>query len=388
MFGKAKNAESRLSPAAKYLQWAAQPTTLAEVMDINTLLQQAAFQNFYRWAMTSQENGRKALEQAAGALKQMDVLQSALAAHLCGALIEQWGAQEQAGRKIVEAFAENVQKTCAFLAEAETLLACPEGALDAEKLKEAEMADLFSQMPDGVRAYWGSDLMTLAVMAVITRDQRARQYLRELDIYPHIQYVGQFRDNLQYVAEVYQACAQLPLTILSPKTLHGLRVEANDLSNCFHFFTLLEAELYRQGLLEDWAIAGYAWRETIYQIAIGAQYPQKQDSISACQQYYTVHAVEPDGSYRVTKETEQGVQMDPQTLVWGEMPLEAIPLFEGERVVIVDQEGMFAGRSWDVAFVAKCHDALNPSLRITEVLTEAECRQLWASIKQRQRQNQ
>ena len=67
MFGKAKNAESRLSPAAKYLQWAAQPTTLAEVMDINTLLQQAAFQNFYRWAMTSQENGRKALEQAAGA---------------------------------------------------------------------------------------------------------------------------------------------------------------------------------------------------------------------------------------------------------------------------------------------------------------------------------
>ena len=80
--------------------------------------------------------------------------------------------------------------------------------------------------------------------------------------------------------------------------------------------------------------------------------------------------------------------MDPQTLVWGEMPLEAIPLFEGERVVIVDQEGMFAGRSWDVAFVAKCHDALNPSLRITEVLTEAECRQLWASIKQRQRQNQ
>ncbi len=382
MFGKRKDARDRVNPAEAYLNWTAKPTALAEIMDFKVLLQQAAFQDFYRWAMTSQENGRKALEQVAGALAQMDAFQSALAAHLCGALIEHWGMDKQAGRKIVEAFAENVRQACAFLAAAEALLVGPDEALDAEKLEEADMAALFAQTPEATRAYWGSDLMALAAMAVITRDQGARYYLRELDVYPYIHYLGQFKDKLQYVVEVYQACAQLSLTILSPKTRHGLRVVASDLSNCFHLFTLLEAELYRQGLLADWAIMDYAWREGIYQIAIGAQYPQRQDSITAHQQYYTVQAVLPDGSYQVTKETEQGVQMDPEALVWGEMPPEAIAPFNGERVLICDQEGMFAGRSWDVSFITKCHDALKPSLQITEVLSEADCRELWERIKQ------
>ena len=365
-----------------YLQWASRPTELAQCQDFRPLLEQKPFQALYQLAMSGEAQGQQVLKQLAGALGELDGFQRALAAHLCGALIEHWGMNPAADQRIVEAFAEMVVQSCEFLACAQAQLGCREEEFDEAKLREADWGALFAQEPDRTRAFWGCDLLTLAVMAVITRDQAARLLLRDKGIYQHLDYLVQFKEKVHYVQEVYQACPQMAITVLAPKTGHGLRLLINDINNCFHLFTLLEAEFYHRGWLDD--LEGYQWRRDIDQIAKGLVLPQTDASITAHQQYYTVQAVQPDGSYQVTIQTEQGLQIDPAALVWGEMPPEAIVPFAGERIIIVDKEGMFAGRSWDISFIVKCHDALQPDLQVKEVLSEAECQTLWEKIKQRQ----
>lgn len=389
MFGKQKKAKNTTGTTKTdiltYLEWAAKPTTLQEAMDWSQLMKQQEFQSFFQQAMQNEAAGREALTQLSCVLGQMDAFQSCLAAHLCGALIERWGVHETVGRQIVEAFAQTVVLACEFVADAQELLGCTdEDLFNEETLEKLDMQEMFAKAPDRTRAFLGCDLITLAAMAVITREHASRFYLRELGIYLHIQYLQQLKEKLYYVEEVYKACVHLPVTVLSPKTMRGFQMVVHDLSNCFHLFTLLEAELYRRDLLEEYAIADYVWDEAIVQIATGAVYPQQQASIAAHQQYYTVHAVQADGSYQITRETEQGLQVNPEALVWGEMPPEAIPEFAGRRVIIIDSEGMFKGRSWDVSFVSKCHDALEPKLEITEMLSETECRLLWEEIKQAQ----
>lgn len=366
---------------ADYLAWALVPTSLAQCQDLQPLLAQKPFQALYQQAMSGEKEGRQMLERLAGVLGELDGFQRALAAHLCGALIERWGMSPTADGQIVEAFAKMCIQACEFLAGAQKQLGCSDEEFDVEALQQADLSALFAKQPEETRAYLGCDLLTLAAMAVITRDQKARLWLREQNIHPILAYLAQFKENVYYVQEVCQACMQLPLTVLAPKTGHGLRLVVNDISNCFHLFTLLEAEFYRQGWLED--LANYQWQEKIYRLAAGLEQPRTNVSIAAHQQYYTVQAVQPDGSYRVTLQTDQGVQMDPAALVWGEMPPEAIAPFEGERIIIVDKEGMFAGRSWDVNFIAKCHGALAPSLEVTAVLSEEACRELWEKIKRR-----
>lgn len=364
-----------------YVAWASLPTTLAQCQDFRLLLEQKPFRALYQQAMSSESEGRQVLEQLAGALGELDGFQRALAAHLCGALIERWGMDPAADRQIAVAFVKMASQACEFLGCAQKQLGCSEEDFDKEALQRVDMNDLFAAEPERTRAYWGCDLLTLAAMAVITRDREVRLWLREQDIFPFLSYLAPFKDNVYYVQEVFKACVQLSLTVLAPKTGRGLRLAVNDINNCFHLFTLLEAEFYQRGWLEE--LADYQWQEKIYRIAAGLDQPRTDMLIAAHQQYYTVQAVRPDGSYQMIVQTEQGMQVDPAALIWGEMPPEAIPSFAGERIIIVDKEGMFAGRSWDVSFIAKCHDALKPSLEVTAVLSAAECRALWEKIKMR-----
>lgn len=389
MFGKRSKekkaaAQSWAETWPAFERWAQEPTALADCLDFRQLLSQPAFKDFFEQVMASEAVGRAALDKLSGELAAMDVYKGCLSAHLCGALIEQWGANAAVGRQLVEAFCRVLALCCAFLAQAQQSLGSPEEDFDAEALSGADLAALFAQQADETRAFLGCDLITLAVMAVITRQSEARMYLREQGVYEQVQVVQRFKENMTFVDEVYRTCSQLEVTVLAPKVMRGFRAVLHDVNNCFHLFTLLEAELCRQGWLEDYAVAGYRWDKALYEVATGQRYPKSQASIGAHQQYYTVWAVQPDGGYQVTRKTEAGVQMDPNALIWGEMPPEAIPLWQGQRIIIMDSEGMFAGRSWDVSFITKCHDALSPSLRLTETLSEEACHKLWETIKHKE----
>lgn len=388
MFWKKKKEKNHLqdntaSPLQEYfdayLKWAKAPTNIEQVMDVKLLLQDKVFARFFQQAMEEKE---AALQLVADALEEMDLFQACIAAHLCGALIESVGA-EQNGRQIVEVFDRIVFLSCAYLNDAKEQLGLADDVFEPMDMEKVDLQLLFVQNPERFRAYFGCDLLTLALMAVITRNHEARIALRQKGLYQHMQYLQQFKDSIHYVLEVHDACAMLAVTVLAPAAEMGFRILLNDVSNCFHMFTLLEAELYRKKWLERLQIKDYIWNERIYQIAAGAQYPKQEDSIFAHQQYYTSYALQPDGSYKILMETAKGQQINPDALVWGEMPPEAIPVLDGERIVLVDQQGMFAGRSWDVSFISKCHDALNPFLKITEELSVEEYTALMEKMKKR-----
>lgn len=356
------------------------PSTIEEIRDLNLIYKSDAFQNLFRHLRENTDDMPAAIEKIADALGDMDMLKACCGAYFCGSLIEQAGVGN-AGFRIVDFYAKIVVFSCEYLAQVEESLQVEE--LDSSQVAQADLGKLFAASPDHARAYAGCDLATLALMAVATKDQESRMRLRSHKIYRHLQYLQQFIENTGYVTQVHDTCPKMELTVLAPAAGKGFIAQINDLSNCFHLFTLLEAELFQKGQAESYGLKDYRFYKEIYQIAAGTAVPQRNYSIQAHQQYYTYQAVQKDGSYVITVTKDGRTQVDEGALIWGEMPPEAIPRFEGEAMVIMDAKGMFGSRSWDVSFIAKCHDALTPYMQITRELSKDEVDSRMDKIKNR-----
>lgn len=168
------------------------------------------FQNLYQYLIKNQMEMPAALKGISEMLGEMDLLKACCAGHFCGSLIDQVGVGE-AGIPLVDLFVKVVSASCGFLTRAEELLGLEQGALEAEQVERADLAKLFEDCSDGARAYYGCDLLTLAVMAAITRDAASRIRLRGYEIYRQLKYLEGFVDNVSYVVRVRDSCIKMPL---------------------------------------------------------------------------------------------------------------------------------------------------------------------------------
>lgn len=354
-----------------------EPSTWREVRDPQVIFRQSQyFQPVFSMITQNPDQIPLVLDRIGASLNQLDPLKACCIAHFCGALIEQGAVRNigAAGRAMVDFFGSIVIRSCEYLLAVEKDLGTEE--LDAQQVSDwearKEASALFSQSPDLFRAYHGCELLTLAVMQAIARDAECRIRLRELGILDPMKYLQGFLEVLYYPLTVHDACSQFPLILLIPAAKKGFLAVANDLSNCFHLFTLLEAELFCIGQAEACQLKEYPYSQELHNIAKGNIIPQFSQSIQAHQQYYTWKALQKNGSLQALLGGNGGKQLDPQALVWGEMPPEAIPQIDGRAVILMDQKGMFGGRSWDVSFISKCHDALSPFVQIEKELSQKE----------------
>lgn len=300
-------------------------------------------------------------------LEKMDLLYACSAAYFCGILIEENGIHH-AGKPIVDLFAKTIVLACEYLAEVSDFLKINDEDLNRSDLEKVDKEILFEMNPDRMKAYYGCELLTLVLMTIISRDAQTRFYLREKGVYEHIQYAKSFIKNVCFVEEVYCSCFDLEILVLAPEVEKGFFMKVDDVRNCFHLFTLLEAELCKKDWTERYHIKNYTWNEEIYQIATGKAWPQKEYNVCAHQQYYTFEAIQKDGTICIIKNN----QVDVNTVVWGEMSPESILKLENKIVIIMKNEGMFGNRSWDIGFIRSAHSALNPKLEIIEELSEEE----------------
>lgn len=368
----------------KYIDNCNQPSSILQVFNITSLYNNENFREIYRYAMKNDENAYIVLKALTEELDSMDILKACAAAHFCGAIMEKIGTKD-CGKAVVDLFIKSIVLSYKYINKVSDSLKIPLKELKEDNVEKADIKEMFEKYPDCLKAYYGCGFLTIPAMSVLVRDRNCLAYLRKKDIFPIMQYLNDFIDNIYYAVELYKTCTDFNITVLAPSVHKGFNIRVNDISNCFHLITLLEAEMHRKRWIKKYKIADYNWNDFIYKVAIGEISPEENCSVHAHQQYYTYHALQSNGDYKIVKPSTNNDKelIDPKTLIWGEMPPEAIPLFNGKAIIIMDSKGMFGSRSWDLSFINKCHDFLSPKVTLLDELSSKEVDNLLTLIKER-----
>lgn len=345
----------------KFLETMKQPSSFEECNDPRSILGQEVVGSLIQTAMQDEKTLGNVLLKVSSELPQMDSMKACCSAYLCGSIIEQIGVND-CGKSMVEFYCEIIHWCYQFLE-----FAAKQKKQEIEDLTEKDITPkllkkAFLVMPDAVRAYLGCNLITLAIMDVITRDHSCRKLLRQKDCYEALEAVKEFIPNVDYVTQVYDCCMKLPLLVLAPKAERGFLAEVNDISNCFCLLTFLEAELYKSGLAEAYQLKDYQFNEEFYQCATGESMPFRGKTVYSHEQYY---------NYQVLGKEGTTVNDLLPYLIWGELPPEQIPQFHGMATIIIDPD-TFVNRSWGAEFLFCCHNGLTPYFHIIRELTKEE----------------
>lgn len=91
------------------------------------------------------------------------------------------------------------------------------------------------------------------------------------------------------------------IIILSPEQGVGLEVTVRQLDSNFLFFTLFQIEMYHRGWLEKLGVLDYKYDPVRDQRAhnLVGEDEREEGQDSACMEYYTYKAYQPDGTYSI-----------------------------------------------------------------------------------------
>lgn len=143
------------------------------------------------------------------------------------------------------------------------------------------------------------------------------------------------------------------LVVLNVEKRKGVLVHYENLSNCFHLFTLLQGAL--AGVMPDARKAS----DRVLAIARGEQHGEATDE--AWWHYGQANVPKPDMI----------------ASVWGELGPDHISRVDDEQVLLL-WPCILGKRSWDSGFFLPFLDAARPKVEVTKVLSEAEVKQ-WRS---------
>jgi len=344
----------------KFLEAMKQPSSFEECKDPKHILGQEAVRSLMQAAMQNEETSAIVLSKISSALPQMDPMKACCSAYLCGSIIEEIGVND-CGKDMVEFYCKIIHWCGQLLEFVSKQKEQKVEDLTQEQITMKILKKAFSVMPDEVRSYLGCNFITLAIMDVITRDHSCRNLLRQKNSYETLNIIGNFIPNVNYITQVYVCCMKLPLLVLAPKAGRGFLAEVNDISNCFHLLTFLEAELYKSGLAEAYQLKDYQFNEEVYQCATGESMPFRGETVYSHEQYYNYQVLGKKGT----------VNDFLPYLIWGELSPEQIPQFHGIATIVMDPD-TFGNRSWGEEFVFCCHNGLTPYFHIIRELTKEE----------------
>lgn len=310
----------------------------------------------YGESVETQDELTELLRRVAPTVGVPDAYKSAIMALLCGTLIE-WGADpaELAGVLLA--------RLPGFLALAESVAAAAD---------DNDPTTLYSKQPDAFKAWQSLSLMLLPTMAVLARGAEFRQAARGDDgLMRGIEALRDRNREANFVAQVLSFTDDLEVVVIHPDEGKGFRVRLEAVNTMAHLFTLLHAELINGGHLP-----GRPLPDDLLGVATGELPHEALLTDSARWQFYTWRGLRPDG-------TLAGGDMS--TWLFVEDTPEAIPEFEGERIVVLGPP-VLGSRMWDSNFFANIHDALRSRAEVIEVLSPEEVILLQERIRNAQRE--
>ena len=145
------------------------------------------------------------------------------------------------------------------------------------------------------------------------------------------------------------------LVVLDVENKKGVIARYENISNCFHLFTLL------QGAVADPLNAERQSSELVQAIARGDEHGEVEDE--AWWHYGQCHTP----------------QSDIAAAIWGEMGPDCIDSIDGKQVILL-WPPILQQRSWDSSFFQPILDQKRPNVELLRVLSEAEIQTWWEKI--------
>ncbi|ACN84880.1 hypothetical protein OFR41_11255 [Brachyspira hyodysenteriae] len=355
----------------EYIDYTKQKSNIEEVANKKLVSQNEKFLKLKEYVKENHDKELDICRQIASEFENMDILKSYYAANFVGhSLHHEDIIDDEIGKNIINLFFRNIDNACRFIENAAQLYNVDEDDLTDDDIARINIDIMYRLDYKPLEAFIGIDMMIPPVMTVICSNQDLRKYFINLGLEDHIEYLETYVHALSYVHIGIEACYKTKILVLSPKVQRGFYIEASDMSNGYYLITLLEAELYKKGLLKRYGIDNYEFNETIYNIAAGNEHPQELMEAEAHQQYYTMYALQKDGTYNI--EDENG-ELDCYKILYSDMSPEEIPDLDGTHILIMDSEGMWAKPvKWDISYFTKPHQKLKPYVKILDEISDEE----------------
>ncbi|MCZ9851115.1 hypothetical protein [Brachyspira hyodysenteriae] len=355
----------------EYIDYTKQKSNIEEVANKKLVSQNEKFLKLKEYIKENHDKELDICRQIASEFENMDILKSYYAANFVGhSLHHEDIIDDEIGKNIINLFFRNIDNACRFIENAAQLYNVDEDDLTDDDIARINIDIMYRLDYKPLEAFIGIDMMIPPVMTVICSNQDLRKYFINLGLEDHIEYLETYVHALSYVHIGIEACYKTKILVLSPKVQRGFYIEASDMSNGYYLITLLEAELYKKGLLKRYGIDNYEFNETIYNIATGNEHPQELMETEAHQQYYTMYALQKDGTYNV--EDENG-ELDCYKILYSDMSPEEIPDLDGTHILIMDSEGMWTKPvKWDISYFTKPHQKLKPYVKILDEISDEE----------------
>lgn len=290
-------------------------------------------------------------------LDEMDLYKASLLSNFIGFACEE-KENTSAGQGVIELFV----KSCTSLYNMFNSL-----EEDGELEELPDFQEVYNKNPDWARAYYGFNILSVSAMAFLTRDTGLRKLLADKGIEEEITYLVEETPESPYLKSVYyvscmlKTCSGLKLLVLHPDRQKGFLATANDMNNCFHLIFLLEEQMAGE-FGESYGMYGFNADSSLIELAHGA-YPD-----DCWDKSYNTYFMECNYSVAGSKKVKPEDAI--MSLVWGEMPPDAIPAIDGYAIIVLMETKI--NRSFDARFLASPHNALKPSVKIERELDSAE----------------
>lgn len=355
-----------------YIDYTKEKSNVDEVANKKLVSQNDKFLKLKEYVKDNPDKELYICRQISLEFENMDILKSYYAANFVGHSLYHGDItdEEEIGRSIINLFFRNIDNACRFIENASRLYNIDEDELTEDDIARITIDVMYRLDYKPLEAFVGIDMMIPPVMTVICTNQNLRKYFIDLGLTDHIEYLETYIKALSYIHVGIEACCKTKVLVLTPKMQRGFYIEASDISNGYYLITLLEAQLYKDNLLKRYGIDNYEFNETVYNIAIGEEYAKELIEAEAHQQYYTIYAVQKDGSYNV--ENENG-ELDLNKILYVDMSPSDIPDLEDTHILIMDSEGMWTKPiKWDVNYFSKPYQKLKPYVKILDEISDEE----------------
>jgi len=196
-----------------------------------------------------------------------------------------------------------------------------------------------------------------SLVAHLARSSTVRSELSQNEeLLDKIDDISEFSNGAMWIYEVFQKVSDT-LVVIHAEEKVGVRVRYENISTCFHLFTLLQESIAEvmPGSKES--------PEEILQIAKTGEYVNEDDRDEAWWHY------------------GQGFSKEANVLnsVFGELSPSSISRVNGEQLMLL-WSPILDGRFWGCDFCRPYLEAMPPSVELVEVLTQDEVDNIWNAI--------
>lgn len=337
--------------------------TLQDSAAAESDVQRAARLFFDTLSGSSEEQANAALAQIAPALLLPDVGRAAMAALICGALVE-LGCSVAPVTGPLDTRLRAMLEHCVRLAEA--CSARLPARVDEDEIIDDRFEDvrreLARTMPEENAAWHALEKFWQPALGIYLSSAEARADAQPLRVLASA--IAPYHEGGYWLRQIWSVPDREPLLVLEPAKRRGIRAIMSGIADNFQLNVLL-MDAFPRGMFSRRRVSS-----RVADVARGIGPQQTSEIITCSWNLYTWHAITADGHLPDANDYNGRA-----TWIWNEGVPADIPMFENQRVILIGPAAY--ERSWQSQRV---FDKLPAALEVEQVLSAQEVEQWLARM--------